>query len=92
VIVEAVWNQRQVRVRYWSWDGEADRTLQPLGVVLKGGVWYVAAEVENQLRTYRASSIRELAPLDGRIRAARGIRPGRILALGFGVLPGGPDP
>ncbi len=39
----AVWEGRQVRVSYESWQGQAERTLSPLGLVLKGGLWYLVA-------------------------------------------------
>jgi predicted DNA-binding transcriptional regulator YafY len=62
-VADAVWNQRRLRVRYRRWGGEdnqVDRTLEPLGLVLKAGVWYLAASVSGQVRTYRVSQIRAL--------------------------------
>jgi len=38
-LAAAVWQGRQVQVRYGSWGGESERTLAPLGLVLKGGLW-----------------------------------------------------
>ena len=35
----------------------SDREIDPLGVVLKGGVWYVVARADEKLRTFRLSSI-----------------------------------
>ncbi|WP_298098496.1 YafY family protein [Brevundimonas sp.] len=60
----AVWGDRRVRVRYESWTGEVHRVLDPLGLVLKGGTWYLVAAVEGQARTYRVSNIHELEVLD----------------------------
>lgn len=67
-VAAAVWNQRRLRVRYRRWDrsSEVDRVLEPLGVVLKGGTWYLIARVDNQDRTYRVSRILELETLDER--------------------------
>ena len=66
-VADAVWNQRAIRVRYERWRGEeVTRRLEPLGIVLKGGAWYVVARTEAQLRTYRASRILELEVLDER--------------------------
>ncbi|MEU6078332.1 WYL domain-containing protein [Micromonospora sp. NPDC047074] len=42
-VAEAVWRQRRVAVRYRSWTDEADRVLDPYGLVLKGGRWYLVA-------------------------------------------------
>ncbi|HEV2107673.1 MAG TPA: YafY family protein [Thermomicrobiales bacterium] len=61
---EAVWNQRAIEVRYDSWKGERTRTLEPLGIVLKGGIWYLVARASGQVRTYRVSRILTLKTLD----------------------------
>lgn len=62
-IAQAVWNSRRIAVRYESWKGEVARTLEPLGLILKGGLWYLAArpaEGRREPRTYRVSNILEL--------------------------------
>lgn len=62
-IAHAVWNELRIAVRYESWNAVVQRTLEPLGLVLKAGVWYVAASVAGKpARTYRLSSILELSP------------------------------
>jgi predicted DNA-binding transcriptional regulator YafY len=64
-VADAVWNQRVLRVRYERWGpGEVTRTLEPLGVVLKAGGWYLVARVSGQVRTYRVARILELETLD----------------------------
>jgi predicted DNA-binding transcriptional regulator YafY len=62
----AVWQGRRVRMRYDSWNGEVERDVLPLGVVLKAGAWYMVAraprrEGRDQPRTYRVASILSLA-------------------------------
>jgi predicted DNA-binding transcriptional regulator YafY len=59
-IAQAVWSERRVEMRYESWKGEVRRRVDPLGLVLKAGVWYLAARVGNGVRTYRLSNILEL--------------------------------
>ena len=59
-IAQAVWNERRLAMRYESWKGEVRRSVDPLGLVLKAGVWYLAARVGNGVRTYRLSNILEL--------------------------------
>ncbi|MBU3969534.1 MAG: WYL domain-containing protein, partial [Alphaproteobacteria bacterium] len=58
------WNSRRIAVRYESWKGEVARTLEPLGLILKGGLWYLAARPAEgrgrEPRTYRVSNILEL--------------------------------
>jgi predicted DNA-binding transcriptional regulator YafY len=58
VIAAAVWECRRISVRYRSWTGEADRTLEPLGIVLKAGIWYlVARSPRREPHTYRVANI-----------------------------------
>lgn len=63
-IAQAVWNSRRIRVRYESWKGEVERDLEPLGLILKGGLWYLAARPvaspSSEPRTYRISNILDL--------------------------------
>jgi predicted DNA-binding transcriptional regulator YafY len=63
-LAEAVWTARRIKVRYDSWAGVVDRELEPLGVTLKAGVWYVVAQSGGKPRTYRVSNIQalELSP------------------------------
>ncbi|MGK5498774.1 helix-turn-helix transcriptional regulator [Streptomyces sp. URMC 125] len=68
-VAEAVWEQRTLRVHYRRWRGEVHRGLQPLGLVLKGGIWYLVArsadggggsgegDGDGAVRTYRVSRI-----------------------------------
>ncbi len=63
LVADAVWNQRPIVMRYQSRDAEKQRRVEPLGVVLKGGAWYVVAQAEGGARTYRISRIQELEVL-----------------------------
>ncbi|WP_190820062.1 helix-turn-helix transcriptional regulator [Saccharopolyspora pogona] len=54
-IAQAVWERRVLRAHYRRWSGEVYRELQPLGIVLKGGIWYLVAQVSEAVRTYRIS-------------------------------------
>jgi predicted DNA-binding transcriptional regulator YafY len=68
-VAEAVWSDHTVQMTYrrGSNDGPVvERIVDPLGVVLKAGVWYMVARSENQLRTYRVSRIIDLALLPAR--------------------------
>ncbi|MBB6251737.1 helix-turn-helix transcriptional regulator [Nitrospirillum iridis] len=63
-IARAVWNEQIIRMRYERWSGIVERTVEPLGLVLKGGVWYLVAQSQPELgkppsgpRTYRVSNI-----------------------------------
>ncbi|WP_203809328.1 helix-turn-helix transcriptional regulator [Actinoplanes couchii] len=56
-LVEAVWRDLTVTVRYRRRDGEVTRLVQPYGIVLKGGVWYLVARIDGDQRIYRADRI-----------------------------------
>jgi predicted DNA-binding transcriptional regulator YafY len=57
-------------VRYESWNAVVERRLEPLGLVLKAGVWYLVAKAiggsatRSALRTYRVSGILALTLTD----------------------------
>jgi predicted DNA-binding transcriptional regulator YafY len=63
-VANAVWGQHRIRIRYRRWEAprEVVRTLEPLGLVLKGARWYLVAGPKP--RAYRVSEILELHPLD----------------------------
>ncbi|MFG2333723.1 helix-turn-helix transcriptional regulator [Streptomyces sp. NPDC048604] len=52
-LAEAVWTDHRVEARYRRPDGEVTRDLEPYGLVLKAGVWYVCARAGATWRTYR---------------------------------------
>ncbi|MBF8187763.1 YafY family transcriptional regulator [Nonomuraea sp. K274] len=64
-VADAVWNERRVQVRYRRWQApqEVERRLDPYGLVLKAGRWYLVARAGEDVRTYRVSQILELHPL-----------------------------
>ncbi|WP_343070284.1 YafY family protein [Pelagibacterium limicola] len=66
LIADAVWNERPLRMRYRSKAAERERKVEPLGIVLKGGVWYLVARDGGGARTYRISRIGQLDVLDKR--------------------------
>jgi predicted DNA-binding transcriptional regulator YafY len=62
VLAEAVWESRAVLISYVYDRGDevTERVLEPLGLVLKAGTWYVVARRDGEIRTYRASRIQSL--------------------------------
>ncbi len=64
-VAAGVWQERQLAMRYASWSGTAERTVAPLGLVLKAGLWYLVALSDGgALRTYRISAIQSAALTD----------------------------
>ena len=61
---EAVWECRRVQIGYDRGDKTVDRILEPLGLVLKAGVWYLVAAADGQPRTYRVSRVSRVTTLD----------------------------
>jgi predicted DNA-binding transcriptional regulator YafY len=64
----AIWNERRIHVSYrrWKTPTAVTRTLDPHGLVLKAGAWYLVGRSGGQLRTYRVSQIHELVVLEER--------------------------
>lgn len=61
---EAVWEAKRIQIGYDRGDKTVERVLEPLGLVLKAGVWYLVAAAEGQPRTYRVSRVTRVTPLD----------------------------
>ena len=64
-LARAVWEQRVIRIDYESWTKASARQVEPLGLVLKAGIWYLVARHAPPTRapgplTYRLSSIRSV--------------------------------
>ncbi|MEC3975116.1 helix-turn-helix transcriptional regulator [Amycolatopsis sp. H20-H5] len=74
VVARAVWARHRLNVRYQRRDKVAERLLEPLGLVLKAGVWYLVARVpeDDALRTYRVSRIVSAEEVDERFERPAG--------------------
>ncbi|MEV0994382.1 YafY family protein [Nonomuraea sp. NPDC050202] len=64
-VADAVWNERRIQIRYrrWKQPQEVERRLEPYGLVVKAGRWYLVARAGEDVRTYRVSQILDLQPL-----------------------------
>jgi predicted DNA-binding transcriptional regulator YafY len=71
-IADAVWNQHPIKMRYRSRTTDKERQVEPLGVVLKGGAWYLVAQLHHDVRTLRISRICEMTVLEGRFEYPSG--------------------
>jgi predicted DNA-binding transcriptional regulator YafY len=65
---EAVWTGRRLDIRYGT--QPASRRVDPLGLVLKAGTWYLVARHRRDLKTYRISRIQR-----AEVRAETFLRP-----------------
>jgi predicted DNA-binding transcriptional regulator YafY len=84
-VADAVWRQRRIDVRYRRWAAPTDvtRVLEPHGVVLKAGKWYLVARpadrdsahgesAHGEFRCYRVGQILALTTLDEPFERAGG--------------------
>ena len=60
MLARAVLDQRRLAMRYASWTRVRDWQVDPLGLVLKGGEWYLAASDQGRTMTFRAALIERL--------------------------------
>ncbi|WP_457458093.1 helix-turn-helix transcriptional regulator [Streptomyces sp. TE5632] len=69
-VADAVWDDRRVTARYLRGEGEhrreVVRELEPYGLVLKAGVWYLCARVPGHgaFRVYRVDRFTAVEPVD----------------------------
>lgn len=61
-LADAVWDDRVVGARYRRGEREVRRELEPYGLVLKGGIWYLAARTAGQYRVYRVDRFTAVEP------------------------------
>jgi predicted DNA-binding transcriptional regulator YafY len=65
-IAGALLRESLIEIRYQSWRAEKRRRVAPLGLVLKGGSWYLAGQVDGSVRTYRVARVLDCNVLDER--------------------------
>jgi len=65
-IAEAVWSEKRIIIKYDSWTQVSERLVEPMGLVLKAGIWYLVGRREAGYRTYRMSQIMALTPTEER--------------------------
>lgn len=65
-IQRAVYEDRMIKAQYENFDGKiAERTLAPYSLICKSSVWYLLAERDGELRTYRVNRFHSVQLLDG---------------------------
>ncbi|MFF8604242.1 helix-turn-helix transcriptional regulator [Streptomyces sp. NPDC015232] len=79
-VADAVWTRRAVVLRYRRWRApqEIERRVEPYGLVLKAGRWYVVAGGPSGIRTYRVDRILAIRPLEEEF-----VIPGRFDLAGY---------
>ena len=69
---DAVWSSTRIAIDYERSEGVVQRVIEPLGLVLKAGTWYVVASVDGQFRTYRVSRVVGASPTTERFERPDG--------------------
>jgi predicted DNA-binding transcriptional regulator YafY len=74
IVQDAVSRDRKLAIHYWPAGGNAgERVIDPLGLVAKGGTWYLVARTrEGAFRTYRVSRIENARLLDDAVERPEG--------------------
>ncbi|HEV2035084.1 MAG TPA: WYL domain-containing protein [Candidatus Dormibacteraeota bacterium] len=73
VVQDAVFADRRLRLRYRRAEAQVtERVVDPLGLVLKAGVWYLVADVDGKRRLFRLSRVEAAEALDDPARRPRG--------------------
>jgi predicted DNA-binding transcriptional regulator YafY len=62
-LAAAVWRGSRARIRYREGNRLVQRTIDPLGLVLKAGAWYLVAHRVAGMRVYRVSRVASVRPL-----------------------------
>jgi predicted DNA-binding transcriptional regulator YafY len=60
LIATAVWAGQVIQMDYESWRGCRRRLVEPLGLVLKAGTWYIVGRRARQVSIYRVGSVRSV--------------------------------
>ena len=63
-MAEALWADRRLAMRYESWTQVTEREVDPLGLVLKAGAWYLVARQGREVRTFRVAAIQRAEARD----------------------------
>jgi predicted DNA-binding transcriptional regulator YafY len=63
-LAEALWSERRVDLVYDRGSRTVRRRVDPLGLVLKAGTWYLVARHRGTVRTYRVGRVRACTPLE----------------------------
>jgi predicted DNA-binding transcriptional regulator YafY len=71
-IARATWTDHYLDLQYLNAGVARGRRVRPLGVVLKGGIWYLIAQRQRTIRTYKVSAVVEAKALTRAFKRPRG--------------------
>lgn len=89
-LAHAAGQRRRVRMRYRSWAGtSSERDLDPYGLVLHSGRWYVTGHdsASGQVRTFRVDRVTAVQPLAEAFEPPAGFDPVRHVVQSLAAVP-----
>ncbi|GIG66947.1 helix-turn-helix transcriptional regulator [Phytomonospora endophytica] len=79
-LARAAWSDRRARITYVTKGRAGAREVEPLGLVLAAGDWYLVAMRDGERRTYRVSRVTEVELLEERVVRPEGFDLGETWA------------
>ncbi len=69
-VASAVWRNMRLKIQYESWRGVSKREVDPFGLVLKAGTWYLVARPvgKEEALTFRLANIQSACTLPKRFK------------------------
>jgi predicted DNA-binding transcriptional regulator YafY len=69
-VASAVWRSVRLKMQYLSWRGISKREIEPLGLVLKAGTWYLVARPvdKKDVLTFRLANIQSVITTERRFK------------------------
>jgi predicted DNA-binding transcriptional regulator YafY len=64
LIARSLWSGKRLDLTYESWSTKLRRKVDPLGLVLKAGAWYLVARGAGVIRTYKVERMSEIRILE----------------------------
>ena len=69
-VASAVWASTRLKIQYQSWRGVSTQEIEPFGLVLKAGAWYLLARPvdKKDVLTFRLANIQSVSPTAKRFK------------------------
>ncbi len=77
-VATAAWSRRAIEIDYESWQSRQLRVVEPFGLVLKAGQWYLVARFKQAMRIYRVEGIQSVRMLEREVVRPRNFSLARV--------------
>lgn len=72
MVSQSVWRGQRLSIDYESWKTRRRHAVDPLGLVMKAGGWYLVARSASKVRIFRVDKMRDATMLDEAVARPRG--------------------